>query len=218
MDLNAKIKILIDEKRLVTEVRQKAKEYLDDISEESLKSFAESTKYIAQTVLENYFLQVDKLYTSGVLKIRDQELFNKFIDFHDGYRAQMKQWASNNEIRIQELKVSPSLISPQVKSIKTSNQPKVILGVGTLIAVSLFIFTKVWIAVAAELLTIGAAAYAYKKSQKQQAEDYEFELKRYEMRIEQEKAHLVNGLLKDLKKWLNNAQQYSEEVLNKYGL
>ena len=42
--------------RLETEVRQKAQEYLDDVSEANLKAFAESTKYIAQSILENYFL------------------------------------------------------------------------------------------------------------------------------------------------------------------
>ena len=40
MDMNSNSKIMMDIVRLEIEVRQKAKEYLDDISEENLKSFA----------------------------------------------------------------------------------------------------------------------------------------------------------------------------------
>ena len=47
MDINSNSKVMMDFVRLETEVRQKAQEYLDDISEENLKSFAESIKYIA---------------------------------------------------------------------------------------------------------------------------------------------------------------------------
>ena len=91
MDITSNSKVMMDFVRLETEVRQKAQEYLDDISEANLKAFAESTKYVAQSILENYFLSVDDIYTNGALKIEDIEVFNKFIDFHDGYRAQMKR-------------------------------------------------------------------------------------------------------------------------------
>ena len=109
MDINSNSKVMMDFVRLETEVRQKAQEYLDDISEANLKAFAESTKYIAQSILENYFLSVDGIYTNGALKIEDNEVFNKFIDFHDGYRAQMKRWAADNEITIGEMMVTPKI-------------------------------------------------------------------------------------------------------------
>ena len=57
MDTNFRNIIMMDVVRLETEVRQKALEYLDDISEGNLKAFAESTKNIAQSVL---------LYTKAV--------------------------------------------------------------------------------------------------------------------------------------------------------
>ena len=63
MDMNSNSKVMMDFVRLETEVRQKAQEYLDDISEANLKAFAESTKYVAQSILENYFLSVDDIYT-----------------------------------------------------------------------------------------------------------------------------------------------------------
>ena len=80
MDTNFRNIIMMDVVRLETEVRQKALEYLDDISEGNLKAFAESTKNIAQSVLENYFLAVDDIYTNGALKIENSEIYNKFID------------------------------------------------------------------------------------------------------------------------------------------
>ena len=204
--------------RLETEVRQKAKEYLDDISEENLKSFAESTKCIAQSILENYFLSIDDIYSNGALKIGDIEVLNKFIDFHDGYRAKMKRWASDNEITIGKMTVTPTLKYPEMDDEKITKKPIAIAGVGTLVAVGLFIFTEMWIAVAAELLALGVAAYTYKKNKENREKQYAFRVKKYEMQIEQEKARLVNGLIKDLKTWLSNAEHFSNDVLVSFGI
>lgn len=217
MDSNSKSKVMMDLVRLETEVRQKANEYLDDITEDNLKSFAESTKYITQSVLENYFLAVDDLYTNGALKIENNEKFNSFIDFHDGYRAQMKKWASENQIVIGEMKVSPTLKLPKLED-DDLKKPASIMGVGTLVAVGLFIFTEIWIAVAAELLALGVALYTYKESQESRKKDYAFRLKKYEMQIEEEKARLINGLIKDLKTWLGNAETFSNGILSKFGI
>lgn len=209
---------MMDIVRLETEVRQKAQEYLDNISEENLKAFAESTKYIAQSILENYFLSVDDIYTNGVLKIEDSEIYNKFIDFHDGYRAQMKRWASDNEITIGKMMVTPTLKYPVMEDEDITTKPIAIAGVGTLVAVGIFIFTEMWIAVAAELLALGVAAYTYKKSKENREKQYAFRVKKYEMQIEQEKARLVNGLIKDLKTWLSIAEQFSNDVLVSFGI
>ena len=218
MDLNSNSKVMMDFVRLETEVRQKAHEYLDDISEANLKAFAESTKYIAQSILENYFLSVDDVYTNGALKIEDIEVFNKFIDFHDGYRAQMKRWASDNEITIGEMMVTPTLKYPEMEDENITKKPIAIAGVGTLVAVGLFIFTEMWIAVAAELLALSVAAYTYKKSKENREKQYAFRIKKYEMQIEQEKVRLVNGLIIDLKTWLSNAEKKSNDVLVSFGI
>ena len=218
MDLNSNSKVMMDFVRLETEVRQKAHEYLDDISEANLKAFAESTKYIAQSILENYFLSVDDVYTNGALKIEDIEVFNKFIDFHDGYRAQMKRWASDNEITIGEMMVTPTLKYPEMEDENITKKPIAIAGVGTLVAVGLFIFTEMWIAVAAELLALSVAAYTYKKSKENREKQYAFRIKKYEMQIEQEKVRLVNGLIMDLKTWLSNAEKKSNDVLVSFGI
>lgn len=218
MDTNFRNIIMMDVVRLETEVRQKALEYLDDISEGNLKAFAESTKNIAQSVLENYFLAVDDIYTNGALKIENSEIYNKFIDFHDGYRAQMKKWATENEITIGEMVITPTLQYPEIENENITKKPIAIAGVGTLVAAGLIIFSKMWIAVAAELLTLGVSAYSYKKSKESRETRYAFRVKKYEMQIEQEKARLVNGLIKDLKTWLGNAESFSNDVILKVGI
>lgn len=218
MDTKFRNIIMMDVVRLETEVRQKALEYLDDISESNLKAFAESTKIIAQSVLENYFLAVDDIYTNGALKIENSEIYNKFIDFHDGYRAQMKKWATENEITIGEMVITPTLKHPEIEDEDIVKKPIAIAGIGTLVAVGLIIFSRAWIAAAAELLTIGVSAYAYKKSKKSRETRYAFRVKKYKMKIEQEKARLVNGLIKDLKAWLSNAESFSNNVLLNFGI
>lgn len=218
MDSNFNSKVMMDIVRLETEVRQKSKEYLDDISECNLREFAESTKYIAQSILENYFLAVDDIYTNGALKIEDNEIFNKFIDFHDGYRAKMKKWASENEITIGEMEVAPTIQYPEMEDGNVAKKTVAIVSAGTLVAVCLIVFSEVWIAVAAELLTLGVAAYTYRKSKELEGERYAFRVKMYEMQIEQEKARLVNGLIKDIKAWLKNAEKFSNEVISTFGI
>lgn len=209
---------MMDTVRLEADVRQKAQEYLDDISEGNLKAFAESTKYIAQSVLENYFIAVDDIYTNGALKIENSEIFNKFIDFHDGYRAQMKKWASENEIIIGKMMVSPILTYPKIEDEYITKKPITIAGIGTLVAVGLTIFTEVRIAVAAELLALGAAAYTYKKDKDSREKRYAFRVKKYEMQIEHEKVRLVNGLIEDLKVWLCNAESFSNDIISTFGI
>lgn len=218
MDTNFNGKKKMDFVRLKTEIRQKAKDYLDDISEDNLKSFAESTKYIAQSVLENYFLAVDDLYTNGVFKIENSEIFDKFIDFHDGYRAQMKKWASENEIIIGKMTVNPTIKYPELEDEDIIKKPLTIAGAGTLVAVGLIIFTDMWIVVAAELLALGFAAYTYKKSKVARDQRYAFRVKQYENQIELEKARLVNGLITDLEKWLSDAEKHSDSIIRTFGV
>lgn len=218
MDTKFNKKIMMDVVRLETEVRQKAHEYLDDISESNLKAFAESTKNIAHSVLENYYLAVDDIYTNGALKIENSDIYNKFIDFHDGYRAQMKKWTLENEITIGEMVITPTLQYPDFEDEDIKKKPIAIAGVGTLVAAGLIIFSKIWIAVAAELLTLGVSAYTYKKSKESREERHAFRVKKYEMQIEQEKARLVNGLIKDLKTWLANAESFSNDIILKFGI
>lgn len=218
MEQLSKSHIMMDYVRLEKEVRQKAKEYLGEITEENLKLFAESTKFITQSVFEKYYLEVDHLYSDGALKIKDEELLDQFMDFHDGYRASMKKWMADNEITIREMKVDTSISLPDLPSEDIKQTSLVIAGTGTLVAVGLFIFTDLWIAVAAELLFLGIATVIYKKKKDKQTEDYEFKIREYEILIQKEKSHLVNGLIKDLKTWLYNAEEYSDKVLTKIGI
>ena len=61
MDANYKSPILMDYVKLETDVRQKAQEYLDDVSDENLKSFLDSARFVAKSVLEKFFFSIDEL-------------------------------------------------------------------------------------------------------------------------------------------------------------
>lgn len=204
--------------RLETEVRQKAKEFLEEINEENLKTFAESTKLIAQSVFEEYILEVDRQYTNGVFKIEDMALLDKFMDFKNGYRSTMKEWIAEKGITLQELKIDPTISCPNLSKEDLAKLPMLIGGLGTLVAVGFFITSNVWVALAAELLCLGIAAAVYEKQKNNLAKDYAFRLKKYKMQIQGEKDRLVNGLIKDLKGWLSAAEQYSQDTLSDLGV
>ncbi len=213
-DLDLKIALY----RLETEVRQKAKEYLEEINEENLKTFAESTKLIAQSVFEEYILEVDRQYTNGVFKIEDMALLDKFMDFKNGYRSTMKEWIAEKGITLQELKIDPTISCPNLSKEDLAKLPMLIGGLGTLVAVGIFITSNVWVALAAELLCLGIAAAVYEKQKNNLAKDYAFRLKKYKRQIQGEKDRLVNGLIKDLKGWLSEAEQYSKDTLSDLGV
>lgn len=232
--MNTNNKVMPDLVRLDEEVRSKASEYLSDITEENLKAFAESTKLIAQSVLENFYFSVNDLYTDGPKKISDQDILAQFDDFHDGYCAKMREWINQNEILIREMKIMPADGVPQKKNESIYKTPWVIAGIGTLVAVGLCILTEKWalpekwqftdkwmkygkwVALAAELLSLGTAAFFYKKNKASNERDYNRKLKQYEIKIQMEKARLVNGIIEDLKIWLENAEAYSEELLHTF--
>lgn len=217
MESNNRNKVMVDLVQLDEEVRAKAAEYLDDITEESLKAFAESTKLIAQALLEKFYFSVDDLYTEGALKLEDENQFNAFFDFHDGYRAKMRLWANQNQISIREMKIDAPTEFPK-KERGTTRTPVAIAGFGTLIAAGLVISgVNVWLIVAAELLALASAAYLYKKRAKSEA-DYAFRVEQYTMQVEKEKARLVNGLIEDLKAWLNDAEAHSDSLLATFGI
>lgn len=204
--------------RLETEVHQKAKEFLEEINEENLKTFAESTKLIAQSVFEEYILEVDRQYTNGVFKIEDMTLLDKFMDFKNGYRSTMKEWIAEKGITLQELKIDPTISCPNLSKEDLAKLPMLIGGLGTLVAVGIFITSNVWVALAAELLCLGIAAAVYEKQKNNLAKDYAFRLKKYKMQIQGEKDRLVNGLIKDLKGWLSAAEKYSKDTLSDLGV
>lgn len=204
--------------RLENEVHQKAKEYLEEINEENLKMFAESTKLIAQSVFEEYILEVDRQYTNGVFKIEDMALLDKFMDFKNGYRSTMKEWIAEKGITLQELKIDPTISCPNLSKEDLAKLPMLIGGLGTLVAVGIFITSNVWVALAAELLCLGIAAAVYEKQKNNLAKDYASRLKKYKMQIQGEKNRLVNGLIKDLKGWLSAAEKYSKDTLSDLGV
>ncbi len=201
--------------RLETEIRKLEKDYLTEITEENVKYFSESTKMIAEMVLENYFLEIDNHYSEGVFKIKDEEKLSAFIDFATGYRSLMKEWVKDHEIQLKERKINKIALPDEPNYNK--NKPTVIAGVGTVIAVGLYIFTNIWVALLAELLVLGLA---YKEKEKQQKADikYEVKLRQYEIQIEQERAKLVNGLINELKEWLEQARVKSDELLCQFNI
>ncbi|WP_165730991.1 hypothetical protein [Polaribacter sp. 20A6] len=197
--------------RLEDDVRKLANDYLSEITAENIKMFSEGIKIVGETTLENYYLSIDKHYSEGIFKIRDEKVLSEFIDFATGYRFSMKSWARENEIKLKKIEV-PNTERP--KNLTYNKQrPAIILGVGTLAAVGVYIFSNIWIALLTELLVLGTTSKIIKKEKKL---NYEFELKKYEIQIETEKEELINGLIEDIKEWLRKAETNSNELLKKF--
>lgn len=217
MELNFN-NIKIDYARLEAEVRQKAQVYLDSISEENLKAFIDSTRFIAYSVIEDYYFTVDDYYTNGKYKIESSETLHKFIDFYDGYRAQMRKWVSENNITIKEMKFNSPRIPEENDDNNITKNPKIVTGIGTLISVGLCIFKEVWVAVATELLTLTIAAYTYKLNKESYQKKYVSKIIEIELQIEREKEHFIAEVIREIKVWLEQAEVFSNEIILKMGI
>lgn len=217
MELNFN-NIKIDYARLEAEVRQKAQVYLDSFSEENLKAFIDSTRFIAYSVIEDYYFTVDDYYTNGKYKIESSEILHKFIDFYDGYRAQMRKWVSENNITIKEMKFNSPRIPEENDDNNITKNPKIVTGIGTLISVGLCIFKGFWVAVATELLTLSIAAYTYKLNKESYQKKYVSKIREIELQIEREKEHFIAEVIREIKGWLEQAEVFSNEIILKMGI
>lgn len=205
----------IDLASLKLAIEEKATHLLVEVSEDSLKTFSQEVKLIATGKLEEYIFKVYDLYSDGARKISDYETLSSFTDFSSGYQSLMLKWIEESPIEIREQRVSipPRPVNPQVNSTK----PIVSLGIGTAIAIGLYIFSNVWVALAAELLTV-AITYKQHQSIRNVLDKYEYDNKAYEFQLRKLKQQLVDGLSNDLVKWVLLGKTYSDSILKSYNL
>ena len=214
---------MIDKNKLNTEVHEAAQMYLSDINQmseselrDNLEYFAEKCKKIAEGILEQYvFTNVSK-YTEGDFPIQDMEILGRFVDFQKGYQAQMLQWIESHPLEVKE----ETFEFPAKPSEKVNEQfraPKTIFIGGTVIAVGLFIFTNIWIALGAELLAVLLAKAQSMRIQKSAAQR-KMELEHYATALQNKRNELINGMLVELEKWLDQGEEKSKEILSTYKL
>ncbi|MDE6338688.1 MAG: hypothetical protein K2K97_02735, partial [Muribaculaceae bacterium] len=170
---------------------------------------------IAERILENFIKETKLHYSEGDFALQDPVLLGKFVDFTTGYQQQMLDWIKNNPLKVEE----ESFEIPDRPKRESSKQiqPKDIAISGTVIAVGLFIFTNIWIALAAELITCLATLIQKKRieiSQKQKL----FEQQRYEQELIAKRDQLVNGMITDLDKWLDKGEEASNLILKEYNI
>ena len=214
---------MIDKTKLNTEVREAAQMYLSDINRmsenelrDNLEYFAEKCKKIAEGILEQFvFTNVSK-YTEGDFPIQDMEILGQFVDFQTGYQAQMLKWIESHPLEVKkEAFEFPS------KSVEKNDAqyiaPKSIFIGGTVIAVGLFIFTNIWIALGAELLAVLLAKVQSMRIQKSSVQR-KMELEHYATALQDKKNELINGMLVELEKWLDQGEKKSKEILSTYKL
>ena len=206
---------LIDKAYLKTQVQEKAKLLLSEISDENLKYFTEEIKKLAEGILERYVFDIYDTYTTSAFAIKNDDVLQSFSDFNSGYQAQMLKWISDNALKIEHIEIN--LPKPPAETVPKAKNPLCHLGIGTVIATGLFIFTNAWVALAAEVLTIAIAYRQYAKNVTIQ-KHYALEKERYAHELKTKKDKLIQGLIDDLEKWLDQGKAESDIILASYNL
>ena len=194
------------------QILDKAQILLKDVSEENLRYFAEETKKIAEATMENYIFQVYDLYAEGARKIDDISLLENFTNYTTGYQSQMLKWNEEHPIQLKEQRVG---IPSEPKEPNEVLSPTPVVAVGTAVAVGLFIYTNIWVALAAELLTV-ALAYRQVVAKKNSSLKFEAQKLEYIRAIKKLRTDLINGLIKELEEWLTQGKTFSDAILNSY--
>lgn len=209
-ELNIKIRKAAD--MLLTDIQLMSEDELKD----NLRYFAEKCKSIAERILEVYITDTKNRYSEGEFAIEDAKILGKFVDVTTGYQAQMLEWIKDHPLIVKE----SSFELPQKPNSKLSTSKVSPMGIavtGTAIAVGLFIFTNIWVALAAEILTCLATLIQKKmiaKSEKQLL----YEQQRYETELLAKKDQLVSGMISDLDKWLDQGEEASNQLLKEYNI
>lgn len=195
-------------------IEDKAASLLNEVNEENLKYFSEETKKLAEAAMENYIFHVYDLYSCGARKITDLSILERFTNYSIGYQSQMLKWNEEHPIVLTEQTIS---IPAEPQGPEKVLSPVPVLAVGTAVAVGLFIFTNVWIALAAELL---AVALSYRQVVAKKQANHKFAAKNadYERAIKKLKRDLVLGLTNELEEWLKQGKATSDAILQSYNL
>ena len=214
---------MIDKTELTLKIKETADTLLADIqqmSEDELKDnlryFAEKCKSIAERILEEYITNTKNRYSEGIFAITDPQILSDFVDFSSGYQHQMLEWIKNNPLKVEESRFelpSKPAQDPSDKYVK----PRNIAIAGTVVAVGLFIFTNIWIALAAELLTCLAALIQQKRIAKSRKQVI-FGQEKYVQELLAKRDQLISGLISDLGKWLDNGEEASNQILKEYNI
>lgn len=195
-------------------IEDKARTLLNEVNEDNLKYFSEETKKIAEAAMENYIFHVYDLYSEGARKITDLSLLEQFTAYSSGYQGQMLKWNEEHPIVLTEQTISIPAEPAEPEKVMS---PIPVFAIGTAVAVGLYIFTNVWVALAAELL---AVALSYRQVVAKKQADIKFEAKKadYKRSIKKLKRDLVLGLTKDLEEWLTQGKAASDAILHSYNL
>lgn len=215
---------MVDKVELNKKIRERADFLLVDIHlmtpaelMDKINYFSEDSKGIAERILEKYIFSVFDNYTEGDFAINDLAVLAKFVDLHTGYQQQMLDWIQKHPL---EVKKEYFEIPPMPDDTITVNDksPRIILGVGTVVAVGLYIFTNIWIALAAEILSFVMMKNKIKQISKQHNKELEIKHNQYKIAIEMKKNQLINGMIKELENWLELGVKASNEILLKFNL
>lgn len=203
----------INKRELDSRVREKANLILDTLNENNINYFPCQARDIALAMLDDYTYEIYQHFTEGPDKIADAEVYNRFIDYLEGYRHQMRQWIDEYPINV----VPCVEIPMEPEAPRKPMSAWVPASVGAAVTVGLVIFAPIWAALVAVAAT-GLALIAKRHGDKKRQKMYEAERRQYLAKMEETKGRLVDGLLNDLGQWLDKGIEASEKILAQYGI
>lgn len=220
---------MIDRVKIQDEIRQYADQLIiDNIGEFEIALFTEKAKNIVEYSFEDYINEQYHLYIDRIIPEKRYEYSN----YTHGYVSQMRKWVKENGISLNPVELNePKQIVENLSNENTPNSAYIKIAIGgTALAAGILLLPKVvtlpaWIvafspmaAIAIELLAIGLAYHAYKKTKMTCSLENEQKnvIQELEYDLEILKERLIRLTWEQLDAWLDVAVKESDSIINRY--
>lgn len=208
----------IDRVPLKERVIELSNQFLREINNTYITLFANEAKKIVDNTFDDFVIAQEAKYTSETVHaITDKKALLEFTDAQNGYRRQMQDWVNEHPIEVKKQEISIDDLPAEIpfmerESLKRSMST---LGIGTMVVVGLKFLTGTNWLYLGELAILALSAQQYKVGAEADEKQMKLNMAKW---IEAKKKSIINLVIRDLDRWLDEAEQENLRVMKSFNM
>lgn len=208
----------IDRVSLKERVIELSNQFLREINNTYITLFANEAKKIVDNTFDDFVIAQEAKYTSETVHaITDKKALLEFTDAQNGYRRQMQDWVNEHPIEVKKQEISIDDLPAEIpfmerESLKRSMST---LGIGTMVVVGLKFLTGTNWLYLGELAILALSAQQYKVGAEADEKQMKLNMAKW---IEAKKKSIINLVIRDLDRWLDEAEQENLRVMKSFNM
>lgn len=208
----------IDRVSLKERVIELSNQFLREINNTYITLFANEAKKIVDNTFDDFVIAQEAKYTSETVHaITDKKALLEFTDAQNGYRRQMQDWVNEHPIEVKKQEISIDDLPAEIpfmerESLKRSMST---LGIGTMVVVGLKFLTGTNWLYLGELAILALSAQQYKVGAEADEKQMKLNMAKW---IKAKKKSIINLVIRDLDRWLDEAEQENLRVMKSFNM